>query len=88
VRTTLTLDEDVAAELREESRRSGRAFREVVNEALRHGLADRRASGPRQVFRAAALDLGNLRPGLSIDNVGKLIEQVEDPPRPPSEGEA
>jgi hypothetical protein len=79
VRTTLTLDEDVAAKLREEARRSGRAFRDVVNETLRRGLVDRRAPGPRQIFRVAARDLGNLRPGLSIDNVGELLERVEGP---------
>jgi len=76
MRTTLTLDDDVAAKLKAESRRSGRSFREVVNETLRRGLATRRAPA-RQPFRATARDLGNLRPGLSLDNVAELIEQVE-----------
>jgi len=35
VRTTLTLDDDVAAKLKSLARRSGRAFREVVNDTLR-----------------------------------------------------
>jgi len=34
VRTTLTLDDDVAAKLQAAARKSGRAFREVVNESF------------------------------------------------------
>jgi hypothetical protein len=49
----------------------------VVNEALRRGLAQRRVAGSRQAFTLAARDLGHLKPGLSLDNVAELIEQVE-----------
>jgi hypothetical protein len=77
MRTTLTLDDDVAANLKAESRRAGRPFREIVNETLRHGLASRRITAERPSFKIIARDLGGLRPGLSLDNVGELIEQVE-----------
>jgi hypothetical protein len=77
MRTTLTLDDDVAAKLKAESRRAGRPFREIVNETLRHGLATRRVSAQRPAFKIAPRDLGDLRPGLSLDNVAELIEQVE-----------
>jgi hypothetical protein len=79
MRTTLTLDEDVAAKLKAEARRAGRPFREIVNETLRRGLASRRATAKPQILRIAARDLGNLRPGLSLDDVVGLIEQVEGP---------
>jgi hypothetical protein len=77
MRTTLTLDDDVAAKLKAESRRAGRSFREVVNETLRRGLMSQRATGRRQPFAVEARDLGDLKPGLSLDNVAELIEQVE-----------
>jgi hypothetical protein len=78
VRTTLTLDDDVTAKLKAEARRSGRPFREVVNQALRRGLAaSRRAS--RAPFKVVARDLGKLQPGLSLDNVAELLDQVEGP---------
>jgi hypothetical protein len=77
MRTTLTLDDDVAAKLKAESRRAGRSFREIVNETLRRGLVQRGASVPRQTFAITARDLGDLKPGLSLDNVAELIEQVE-----------
>ncbi|MBY0274976.1 ribbon-helix-helix protein, CopG family [Candidatus Binatia bacterium] len=78
MRTTLTLDEDVAAKLKAAARRSGRSFREVVNEALRRGLVGAR-SAPREPFRIRPRSLGGLRPGIRVDDVGALLEQVEGP---------
>ena len=77
MRTTLTLDDDVAAKLKAESRRAGRPFRDVVNETLRRGLMSQPRAAPRKPFEVRCRDLGNLRPGLSLDNVAELIEQVE-----------
>lgn len=77
MRTTLTLDEDVAAKLKSEVRRSGKSFREAVNEALRVGLLRQPAAARGEGFRIRTRDLGELRPGLSLDNVAALIEQVE-----------
>jgi hypothetical protein len=79
MRTTLTLDEDVAAKLKAEARRAGQPLREIVNETLRRGLASRRVAPARQPFRITARDLGDLRPGLSLDDVAGLIEHAEGP---------
>lgn len=79
MRTTLTLDDDVAAKLKAESRRAGRPFREVVNETLRRGLVSLRTTSPRENFKIRARDLGSLKPGLSLDNVAELLEQAEGP---------
>ncbi|HKI14218.1 MAG TPA: hypothetical protein VKA12_04270 [Roseiarcus sp.] len=79
MRTTLTLDDDVAAKLRAESRRAGRPFKEIVNETLRNGLASRRVAAQRQAFKITARDLGDVRPGLCLDNVAELLEQAEGP---------
>ena len=79
MRTTLTLDDDVATKLKAESRRVGRPFREIVNDTLRRGLATKRVTGQRRPFKIKARDLGDLRPGLSLDNVAELIEQIEGP---------
>ncbi|HJR53318.1 MAG TPA: CopG family transcriptional regulator [Gemmatimonadota bacterium] len=79
MRTTLTLDDDIAARLRAEARSSGRSFREVVNDAIRQGLAGRRVAEAAAPFRVTPRDLGNLRPGLSLDNIGELLERIEDP---------
>jgi plasmid stability protein len=80
VRTTLTLDEDVAAKLRTETRRTGRSFKEIVNAVLRRGLASQKQRGalPRFVVRARPL---GLRPGLDYDKTSDLLEQIEGPLR-------
>ncbi len=79
MRTTLTLDGDVAAKLKAEARRSGRPFRDVVNDALRVGLVRRQPARPREPFKVGARDLGALRPGLTLDSIAGLLEQVEGP---------
>jgi hypothetical protein len=78
VRTTLTLDEDVAAKLKAAARRSGRSFRDVVNDTLRRGLMAMRTA-PRRPFRITPRSLGGLRPGLRLDNIGDLLDRIEGP---------
>ena len=39
MRTTLTLDPDVAARINKEAAKGERTFKEIVNDALRRGLA-------------------------------------------------
>jgi len=80
VRTTLTLDEDVAKKLKAEARKTGRTFKEVVNESLRRGLASRSAPAHREPFQVESRPMG-LRPGLSYDSVANLLEQLEGPDR-------
>ena len=75
-RTTLTLDDDVAAKLDAEARRTGWSFKETVNTFLRRGLnAPPRRSEPKQL-KIEARDLG-LRPGVDVDNVEELLDQLE-----------
>jgi hypothetical protein len=77
VRTTLTLDDDVAARLKAEARRSGRPFKAVVNEHLRAALAQRRAAKALPPFRVEPRQMGGPGPGLSYDDVGGLLDEVE-----------
>jgi hypothetical protein len=80
VRTTLTLDEDVAERLKGEVRRSGKPFRAVVNECLRLALSSRTTGKAKEPpFVVCTRDLGALRPGLTLDNIGDLLEATEGP---------
>lgn len=78
MRTTLTLDDDVARKLRAEMRKSGRSFKETANDFLRRGLNLRRENPPAKPFVIRARPLG-LRPGLSLDCISTLLEQIEGP---------
>jgi hypothetical protein len=77
MRTTLTLDEDVAARLQAEARRSGRPFKVVVNEHLRAALSQRKSAKSAPTFRVAPRALGGPQPGLTYDDVGALLDHVE-----------
>ncbi|HXG86720.1 MAG TPA: hypothetical protein VNJ02_00175 [Vicinamibacterales bacterium] len=81
MRTTLTIDDDVAAKLEAEARRSGLSFKETVNTILRAGIAARRGKLPRARFTVHALDLEPLDRNLDFDNIEALLEQVEGPQR-------
>jgi len=45
MRTTVTLDPDTEALLKEETRRSGRSFKVVLNEAVRQSLGRKQGAG-------------------------------------------
>jgi predicted transcriptional regulator len=76
-RTTLTLDDDVAAKLSAEAIRTGRPYRTVVNEALRSGL-ESGGRVPKKRFKVRASAMG-LRPGMAIDSIAGLIEELDGP---------
>jgi hypothetical protein len=75
VRTTLSLDDDVASLLNKEVRRSGTSFKEAVNHYLRLGIMAAKQK-TRKPFVVTPHPLG-LPPGLSYDNVEELIEALE-----------
>jgi hypothetical protein len=76
VRTTLTLDDDVATQLREEAARQRLPFKQVVNKVIRLGLRASSAPGPRAPFRVRARRLG-LQPGIDPDKLGQLADELE-----------
>jgi hypothetical protein len=84
VRTTLTLDPDVAARVKQAARRSGRPFKQVINELLRAGLTRSSESATTKPFKVEAVNFGGLRAGLSIDNINELLEVVDGPDKRPS----
>lgn len=79
MRTTLTLEDDVAEKLRTEARRSGRSFKAVVNEAIRSGLSHREMIEEAEPFKVEARDLGELRAGIDLDNIAEVVERIEGP---------
>jgi len=78
MRTTLTLDDDVAAALERLRDKEKKPFKQVVNETLRRGLAKPAAPRRRQArFETRALDLGPcLLP--SLDNIGEVLDYLDE----------
>lgn len=77
IRTTLTLDEDVAAKLREESQRAGTSFKKTVNSMLRAALNAPRQKAPTQ-FRVHSRALSP-QVAVDYDNIAELLEMAEEP---------
>jgi hypothetical protein len=66
----------VDAKLRAEARRSGRPFKDLVNEYLRLGLNVRKQKVTVKPYVVKPVPLG-LKSGYSYDNVWGLIEEIE-----------
>lgn len=77
VRTTLTLDDDVAVRLAEEQNKRGATFKDTVNAVLRAGLdATTRRQTARKPFRTTGFALGPSLVG-SLDNVAEVLARTE-----------
>ncbi len=76
MRTTLTIDNDVAAQLKRLRRERDMDFGALVNEALRRGLRDMRVVPQRRkVVRTRASDMGE--PLFNINNVAEALAHLE-----------
>jgi predicted transcriptional regulator len=76
MRTTLTLDEDVAQRTKKLAVKLKKPFKVVLNEALRKGLDQVEKSQKRRDYRTIPHEMG-LQEGLSIDNIQELLAHVE-----------
>ncbi|HLZ40382.1 MAG TPA: hypothetical protein VKQ11_05440 [Candidatus Sulfotelmatobacter sp.] len=74
MRTTLTLDDDVAALLKKEVRKSGEPFKQVLNRYLRLGLIASKQPA-RKPFRVKPFNLGLPH----FTKVEELLEYLEGP---------
>jgi hypothetical protein len=78
MRTTLTLDDDVASQLEQLRAESGRTLKDVVNEALRLGLQalEEPPSGDAVPYRTPSESLGGCTIG-SLDDIAEALAAAE-----------
>jgi hypothetical protein len=78
MRTTLTLDDDVLKAAKRRARQQDRSLKDVINEALRHGLAlsDARRRPSPYAFRLKTV-AGRLLPGVDLADRDKLFELMD-----------
>lgn len=78
MRTTLSLDKDVAAALERLRQSRNASFKEVVNDALRRGLEQMATPPPpsRRRFRTRAVSLGRCFVG-NVDNIAEVLAVAE-----------
>ena len=78
MRTTLTLDEDVAAKLRQEMVRMGASMKDVVNVFLRRGLEAPREEDIARPFAVESRPMG-LKAEVDLDDISGLIDYLDGP---------
>jgi hypothetical protein len=76
MRTTLSLDDDVAALLEQVRKATDATFKDVVNAALREGLARLSSPAESQPFHTQPVDLGNCYCP-NLDNVWEVLDEAE-----------
>lgn len=78
MRTTLTLDDKLAKDLRKKAYESGRSFKEVINQALRIGIEAERTHPRGRRYRIRPVSLGGILPGVNLDKALRLSDEMED----------
>jgi hypothetical protein len=77
MRTTLTLDDDVAARIERLRRTRKQSLKDLVNEALREGLEHLASPGEKRApFRTEVVDLGRCLMG-NVDTVAEVLAVSE-----------
>ena len=78
MRTTLTLDDDIAAALKETAYEKGSSFKAAVNDTLRAGLAVLKAPPKPRRYRLKPASLGGISAAVDLHKALQLADALED----------
>lgn len=76
MRTTLTIDEDIAVRIQDLRRRHGYSLKQVINRLLREGLRSSRQPPDAKPYRTKTHKLG-LRPDFDAGGFNQLVDELE-----------
>ena len=76
MRTTLTLDDDLAGLLKQRAQELGVPFKEAVNRTIRAGLGEAASAGRHRAPKTVPHSFG-FRPGVDLDKLGQLADELE-----------
>jgi len=76
MRTTLTLDDDLAGLLKQRARELDIPFKEAVNRTIRAGLGETAALRSRPALKTRPHSFG-FRPDIDLDKLGQLADELE-----------
>ena len=77
MQTTVTLDEDVAAELASLCRSTGEKFNEMANSLLRRSLSE--AENRVGAFVVEPQKMGAMRGRIPLDKISEVMDSVDGP---------
>jgi hypothetical protein len=76
MRTTLTLDDDLARRLKAVARREDRSFKDVVNATLLRGLVAQERASDEPPYSVETFS-SRLRPGVDPLKLNQLVDELE-----------
>ena len=76
MRTTLTLDDDLARLIRERALQLGISFKEMANRAIRAGLGEQARLPAGSVPKTIPHSFG-FKPGIDLDKLNQLADELE-----------
>lgn len=77
MRTTITLDDGLAADLKRRARSEGKSVSAVIAEALRAQLSKREAPPKAVPFRLITVKGGGVRPGVDVTKLRSVEESAD-----------
>lgn len=77
VRTTLTIDDDLAGLLRRKARELDKPFKQLVNDALRRGLTENSAPASEAKHIKTRPHSFGFKPGIDPDRLNQLADELE-----------
>ena len=78
MRTTLSIDDNLADALRKRAYKSGKSFKEVVNRTLQAGIQAEHGLPRSRPYKIKPVSLGGVLPGINIDKALRLADEIED----------
>ncbi len=78
MRTTLTIDDDIARLIRIAVAKSGTSFKSVVNDALRAGMAIDRVAEAAKPYVLTPVSMGDVVGPCNLDKALQLADSLED----------
>lgn len=77
MRTTVTIDDDIARELKELQHKNKQGFKETVNDVLRRGLRAAKAPAKDPPFVVRTFDGGGFAPGIDPTKLNQFLDELE-----------
>ena len=77
MRTTVTLEPDVAAKLKELAHRRRASFKETLNDVLRKGLTSQAGTAEPSERYVVEPHAGGFRPGIDPGKLNQLVDELE-----------
>ena len=78
MRTTLTIDDKIAKALKDAAHRSGKSYKQVVNETLRAGLSSNRVMDNAKPYRLKPVSMGDVAGAYNLTKVLELADYLEE----------